>query len=320
MDVTTLSGIDLDIIRTFGLLLVAIAMAVLLPLPVNRDPLLWFGQLAHQVALKVGRRDRAASQQYIAGTLAILILVLPFWIIVTFIPMLAAYPWFFELVILYLCLNNNALNRQLKQISIMISKGDKQQARQLLASRVPFNTSNLSSVGLSKTAIEMTLSLPATTVITVSLGYLVLGVPLALMLRMLTILAWQWPLQAPELDKFAIPIHKLNALLLFIPNQIWKLLLALQGGPLVLQMMMQRHWALAPGVIIGAQLLQCQLGGPQIFGDTRVSRPKTGPVKLPQANDIIRAINVSRIATGYFITLLACLPILWFLVASISNR
>lgn len=310
---------DIQILQLFGLLIVALLCARFISLPTRYDPLYWFGELARQMAAKVSHPDRPASQQYIAGMLAIVLLVLPFWSIVSFIPLLAAYPWFFELLILYLCFNDNGLNQQLSQIADAVDKGNNHLARQLLSGRVPQSVDKLSGVGLSKTAIELALTTPVSHLITISLAYFAGGAAVALLVRMLLELAKQWPAYAPIFCSFGKPAWWLARLLLFVPAQIWKLLLALQGGPGAMAQVFTPQGQtnsrqLNACIPIGAKVLQLELGGPQMFGDDKIRLPKTGPAVLPQASDIIRAINLSRTAASYYSLLLICLPLLWILV------
>ena len=315
MDVSHLSVADIGVLETFGLLLSALALAALLPLSGTKDPLVWFGQLAAQLAAKTGHPERSKAQQYTAGTLSTLLLVLPFWFILSFIPKLAAYPWFFELLMLYLCVNQGGLAKELHQVAQWVDAGDNTSARAALAKRVPQNTDSLSATGLSKTAAELAFTLPAVNVISVSLAYFVGGAAFALLVRMLAELAWQWPLQSPRLTLFATPIHRLMQLLLFIPLLIWRSLLALQAGTGAISGLFTSRWSLFPGVITGAQVLQRQLGGPQMFNGVKVSRPKVGPSQLPDAGDILRAVSISRTASGYFIALLTCLPLMWMIIS-----
>ncbi|MCL2913430.1 cobalamin biosynthesis protein [Shewanella corallii] len=315
MDVTHLSATDIGVLETFGLLLSALALAALLPLSGPKDPLGWFGQLAAQLAAKAGHPERSKAQQYTAGTLSTLLLILPFWFILSFIPVLAAYPWFFELLILYLCINQGGLAKELLQVAQWLDTEDKNSAKTALAKRVPQSTDNLSATGLSKTAAELAFSIPAINVVGVSLAYFAGGTTFALLIRMLAELTWQWPLQSPRLTLFAVPVHRLMHLLLFIPVLIWRLLLALQAGTLTFGGVFSSRWSLFPGVITGAQVLQRQLGGPQIFNGVKVTRPRVGPSALPDASDILRAVSISRIACGYFIALLACLPLMWMIVS-----
>ena len=88
--------IDGALFEGFLVLFFALLLARLAPLPREMQPLIWFSHLAKQLAAKVNRSERSPSQQATAGFLAMLLLVFPFWAIITFLLELAAFPWFFE--------------------------------------------------------------------------------------------------------------------------------------------------------------------------------------------------------------------------------
>lgn len=57
-----------------SILLVAIFMALLAPLPREYQAFYWFSQLARSLSAKVARADRSANQQRVAGSLSVLLL------------------------------------------------------------------------------------------------------------------------------------------------------------------------------------------------------------------------------------------------------
>ncbi|MGI2257818.1 cobalamin biosynthesis protein [Shewanella sp. GXUN23E] len=317
MDTGLLSGLptkDVALLEVFALVTAALLLSRIRPLPLRYDPFYWLAQLASQIAGKAAHTQRSNTQQYTAGTLATLLLVLPFGSIVVFIPLLAAYPWFFELVILYFCFNDSGINRLCNQVADNLERDDKASAKALLAERVPQSVSQLSATGLSKTAIELVLHRPAVNLIGVSLAFFAGGLTFAILLRMLTTIAAQWPAHSPT-GRFGKPVNLLSGLLMWFPDLLWALLLALQGGPATLITWLKpRPVFLSRSVTTGSRALAIELGGPQMFGNIKVSRAKTPLPALPGSQDIRRAVSLSRTAAGYYSALLICLPLLWILI------
>ncbi|MCF1426807.1 MAG: cobalamin biosynthesis protein [Shewanella sp.] len=317
MDTSLLSSLpakDAGILELFALMTAALLLSRIRPLPLSYDPFHWLAQLADQLAQKAAHPERSNTQQYTAGTLGALLLVLPFWCIVVFIPLLAAYPWFFELVMLYICFNDNGINRLCNKVADNLERDDKASARALLTDWVPQSVSQLSATGLSKTAIELVLNRPAVNLTGVSLAFFTGGPALAILLRMLTSIAAQWPTQSPT-GCFGRPVNLLSTLLMWLPDTLWALLLALQGGPTTLTTWLKPRSAfLSRSLTTGSQALAIELGGPQMFGNIKVSRAKTASTSLPDSQDIRRAILLSRTAAGYYSVLLICLPLLWILI------
>ncbi|MGS0730394.1 cobalamin biosynthesis protein CbiB, partial [Shewanella sp. 0m-11] len=104
-------------------LLVSILLARIAPLPRNLQPLEWLSQVAKNLSTKVNHVDRAPSQQLIAGSLAMLLLIVPFWAVISFLIELAEFPWFFEAVVIYLCLQDDHFRYIANEVMISI-KGD----------------------------------------------------------------------------------------------------------------------------------------------------------------------------------------------------
>ena len=138
--------IDGALFEGFLVLFFALLLARLAPLPREMQPLIWFSHLAKQLAAKVNRPERAPSQQATAGFLAMLLLVFPFWAIITFLLELAAFPWFFEFLVLYLCISDACFSQVADEIAKALKREDNASAKKLLQSWVVRDTDILSEI------------------------------------------------------------------------------------------------------------------------------------------------------------------------------
>jgi len=316
---------DGGLLQRCCILFCALILARFLPLPREWQPLLWFNQLATLLAAKVNHPDRAVSQQLTAGILATLILIVPSGIIVSFLLSFAAYPWFFELIILYFCLCDSAFKPVAEKVVAAIKTGDKQDAKQRLTPWVSQNTQVLSEVGLSKATIEKLFTSPIYGTLGTIFFFSIGGATMALVVRMLRQLEHCWPPYHPHFHLFSSFVGQFNRVIFIIPTLLWHCSLAIQFGQLGIRSIfsqpisaqankdrLNNHYS---SYALAAKLLKIELGGPQQFihnGKTlRVDLPKVKAGPLPGHQHISQAILVTQNANLFWISLTLLLPLLW---------
>lgn len=315
---------DGGLLQSCCILFCALILARFVPIPRDLQPLLWFNRIAVLLATKVNHPERAVSQQLTAGILATLILVVPCGIIVSFLLSLAAYPWFFELIILYFCLCDSAFKPVAENIVDAIKTDNKQDAKQLLAPWTSQNTKVLSEVGLSKATIEKLFTTPIYGTLATILFFALGGAVMTLVVRMLRQLEHSWPPYHPHYHVFASFIGQFNRVIFFIPTLLWHCSLAIQFGQLGLKSI----WSsIAPpanrqqlnnhydSYALAANLLKIELGGPQQFVENgkniRVDLAKVKAGPLPDHRHISQAITITQTANLFWISLTLLLPLIW---------
>ncbi|GGP59762.1 cobalamin biosynthesis protein CbiB [Shewanella algicola] len=314
---------DGGLLRSCCILFCALILARFVPIPRDLQPLLWFNRIAVLLATKVNHPERAVSQQLTAGILATLILVVPCGIIVSFLLSLAAYPWFFELIILYFCLCDSAFKPVAENIVDAIKTNNKQDAKQLLAPWTSQNTNVLSEVGLSKVTIEKLFTTPIYGTLATILFFALGGAVMTLVVRMLRQLEHSWPPYHPHYHVFASFIGQFNRVIFFIPTLLWHCSLAIQFGQLGLKSIwssiappasqqLNNHYG---SYALAANLLKIELGGPQQFIEngisTRVDLAKVKAGPLPDHRHISQAITITQTANLFWISLTLLLPLIW---------
>lgn len=315
-----LLALDGPLIQGFLVLFFALLLARLAPLPQAFQPLAWLSHLAKSLAAKVKRGDRDERQQLIAGSLAILLLVLPFWLIITFLLELAAFPWFFEFLILYLCLNDACFIQEAEEIYQALRRGDKPAARELLSPWVARDTAELSEAGIAKATIEKLVTTPIHGTVTVVSFFCLAGAPMVLLVRMLKQLEQSWWCLDPQYRFFGRPVFLVNQVLLYIPAQLWRFTLAIQGGPQALKLLWQTPHSRFPigfnfqVATMAAYVLMTELGGPQKYSGIKVQVEKVGPGPVPDHKTIPKAISLTFRTFAIWFAFVVLLPLIWVLL------
>ncbi len=299
------------------ILFISLLLSKIAPLPRAAQPLVAFNLIAKEMALKVNRRNRSHSQQVIAGALSALLLVVPFWAIIAFMLQLAAFPWFFEFVILYICLNDENFNLVADEVNRALNQEDKARARTMLLPWLTRDTKELTEVGLSKATIEKLVTAPVYGTVASVLFFIIGGAPLVLAARMLKQLELCWVPINPKFRYFSRPVYWLNTVLFALPSWLWNLSLAIQGGPKSLATLFKpvalngRIYHELQTCAIAASVLNIELGGPMKFNGVRVNTTKLNYGPLPKQNAIRDAIKLTRVTHLIWISFVMLIPLIW---------
>lgn len=309
--------IDGALFEGFLVLFFALLLARLAPLPREMQPLIWFGHLAKQFATKVNHPHRAIGQQITAGLLAMLLLVFPFWAIITFLLELAAFPWFFEFLVLYLCLSDAGFSQVADEIAKALKRQDNASAKQLLQPWVIRDTQTLSEIGLVKTTIEKLTIAPIYGTAATIFFFALAGAPMVLAVRMLKQLEFSWPPMQPQYRYFCRSVYISTTALLAIPAWLWCLSLAIQGGPSALRALFNppqsqhdvKGYLLSVHLV--ASILKIELGGPLKLAGVRVDIEKLRYGPQPKSDAIAGAIRLTSRACAIWFSFIIILPLMW---------
>jgi adenosylcobinamide-phosphate synthase len=314
------------------ILISALVLAYRFPLGADYQPLKAFSLLAALLASKVNHNDRAPNQQFTAGLLASLLLIFPFWAIISFLLSLAAYPWFFEFLFLYLCLSANNFSPTAKDIVNALNNKRPAAAKVQLKDWVTHDTLGLSEVGISKASIAQLLMRPGYGTVSGALFFAIGGVPLVLGACMFRQLELSWPPYTPAFKHFSRFIYRVNRLLFWLPTKMWNFSLAIQGGVNGLKALLaprKTRQALNgfSSLYIGSQVLQIELGGPQKLPPHfsgalkaqnikqpdmyRLELDKIKSGKLPEKQDISLAIKLTSQGQLFWISFILLIPVFW---------
>ena len=312
--------IDGSLLQSCLVLFMALLISRVAPISRKYHPIIWFHQLAILLSHKVNHPQRNPKQQLTAGLLASIILVIPIWFTTYFILSLAAYPWFFDFVLLYFCISDAGFKPVAKEVITALEHGQKDSAKAFLSPWLIQQTSSLSEIGIGKATIERLLISPSYGTVATILFFAIGGTPLVLLLHLLKQLEHCWPNYVPQYRFFSAPIYFLNRFFYAVPTWLWNFTLILQGGLKNVGMLFKqpRQTAGVYGfstLYIGSRILQVELGGPQKFvfnqKEQRVDINKINPSRMPEISDIKNAISLTGWAVTFWISFTIAIPILW---------
>ena len=311
--------IDRGIFQGAIILIISILLARIAPLPRNMQPIVWFGILAKKLSKSVCQSHHSAFQQILAGLLSSLLLLIPFFIQALFLSHSVGFPWIFEFIILYICLNDANFKLVAEEVCVSLAQQDKLRARALLHPWLTRNTFVLSFNCLSKATIEKLITAPVYGVVGSIVFYCLGGAPLVLLARMIKQLELSWPCFNPKYQYFGRACYLVSNIVFLIPTVLWSFSLAIQGGPQsLLTFIRPRVKGVPRGYIyvceIGARVLNIELSGPMTFGSNCITLPtiKYGPI--PDHHDIKRAILLTSTAFTFWILSLIIVPAIWALI------
>ncbi|QSX34687.1 cobalamin biosynthesis protein [Shewanella avicenniae] len=311
---------DGPLLIRFALIASALVAALVLPLAQRFNPLYWLSELAARMATKVCRAGRSNRQQQIAGVLATLLLLIPFWLIVLFLLELAAYPHFFEFAVLYCCMRDLHARAEFQQVRRALLVSDKATARTLLSRWTSRDTDILSEAGIAKTAIELAVTSAAYGSIAAILFFWLGGVTLVLAAIMLKTLEQCWSPSNPQYRQFSALLTHVNHWLFWLPVQACRLTLAIQGGPAALTQLFNlgKFGLVQRGYLqicqLAAMILSIELGGARKYHGVRIAVDKVGPNKLPTGTDIERALSLANTSRWCWLGFSLIIPALWVLL------
>ncbi|AWB68394.1 hypothetical protein C2869_19165 [Saccharobesus litoralis] len=273
-----------------GVLLAVVLLDVFLTIPEKAHPLTFFRVIAERLTAKVfPDPSRPAFQQKIAGALAILVATVP-WVIMIFLSVqFTEYPWFFEGLILWLCLGLKPCWSDIKKAELALRKEQKILARDRLNDWVLRRTDNLSAIGIAKACCEALLLRNLYFYQTLILCFILFGAYWTLALRLLLELHLVANGKTTRFRYFAKAIDSTCHILLYIPCKINALTLTIKGGLIkgvAIAFSASKSWPYTNSLwylSIAAQAINTRLGGPIYYGQVKTQRPHLGEHN-PQPN------------------------------------
>ena len=267
----------------------ALALQWLLPLPSQLHPLIIWRQLALALADKVNKPNDAPQQKRLSGLLSWSLLWLTVLIVLICLYQLVWIDAAFHLLLLWVALDWRNMHKFSKQFTRAYSREDKQQCRELLGTKLNRHTDSLSLLGLGKAGAETMLVGYGRLVAGVLFWYALAGGIGALLYRLAVELSRCWSPSRQQFRHFGQPATAVLAILDIVPLRIFALLLTLgHNGKLALRGIRQQgeNWQLpGPGWLLTAagHKLSLSLGGPAIYDQIKMERPKLGGRIAPAA-------------------------------------
>ena len=217
------------VVVTSSSLLVAWLLQRYIPLASSIDPIAVFRFICDRMGNKVLPKAQQTSQHYISGTLALVVLVLPILIVTYLVASIASYPFMFNILILYVCLQFSSQQKACVNIYTALQKQKPELAKALLTPHVLRDTDTLSVVGIAKASIEMfILRITYQQVVTI-FCFVISGPVGSLGYRLCYEAQQSWNRKHEQFDRFGFFAHYLCSLIQFLPVRLFTLLLLLMS-------------------------------------------------------------------------------------------
>lgn len=302
------------------LMLLAVVLAILLPLPDSYHPLTFFRFFAQRLGQKVNpARERSRHQQRLSGTLAIAVALLPWLCILLAFVQLSALPQVFEAILLYVLLDVSSKRQRIQKLQLALQHQQLSLSRDLASLSLLRQTSPLSALGLSKAAIESLWLNFSQIWFSTLLWFILFGIWPALVIRLLAILQQEWSPKLQHNHDFGVAIARLSDWLQKPGYWLCFFLICLRFR---CRRSIQRYRQLAPGYFPRAQRaclaavsasLNCRLGGPVVYNTENVQRDKIGQTDPePDHRTLKKALLMQQHLTGFSLVLLLAYVLLWW--------
>jgi adenosylcobinamide-phosphate synthase len=291
----------------FWVLLLIIFVERYLLWPDKYHPISFIKALAMGMQAKVLSSDSSSiRQQRISGSLACIVLLLPFFAILAVFKYLSEYPVFFEALMLLVALRFQDIPKQTNKVTVALAKQQKMLARHVLSQIVARETARMSPLGIVKANIESLLLRYSYQYCTVVFWYLLTGGVGALIYRLIYELSLSWNSKLEKFKYFGQPVRDLSNLLQWLPSKLASLSVVIavnirQGSSALCQRLSYQCNHLFILNLCGASL-EIELGGPAYYGQQKVHTKKCGGHRQVILADNVRVLSAINRATWVWLT------------------
>lgn len=303
----------------FWVLLLIVITERYLPWPDKYHPVSFIKVLAMGMQAKVLSPERTSiHQQKISGTLACIVLLLPFCAILAVLKYLSEYPVFFEALMLLVALRFQDITKQTQKVTAALTKQQKMLARHALSQIVIRETKKMSPLGMVKANIESLLLRYSNQYCSVIFWYLLSGGVGAFIYRFIYELSLCWNPKLTRFKNFGQPVRNLVNILQWLPGKLASLCVVLAvnislGLKALFQGVSYQCNHLFVLNLCGASL-GIELGGPAYYEQQKVRTQKCGGYRKIILADNLRVLSAINRATWVWLTLyfMGCaLSFLW---------
>lgn len=274
------------------ILFAALLLDLLLGEPRRWHPLAGFGRLAQ------GIETTLHGDRYWRGIAALLLAVAPLVMVAALVPAHGGVWPALQALLLYFTIGATSLARHGEAVAQVLVSGDLPKARYTVGWIVSRETGQLDEAGVARAACESVLENGNDAVFGVVFWFVLLGLPGAILYRLVNTLDAMWGYRTPRYCRFGWAAARLDDLLNYIPARLTAFTYALLGdAPRALRCWRSQGHLLespnaGPVMSAGAGALTIELGGPAIYHGTLKQKPWFGEGRVPGAADIVRAIRL----------------------------
>jgi adenosylcobinamide-phosphate synthase len=304
----------------FWVLLLIVIVERYVPWPDKYHPISFIKVLAKGMQAKVLSLERnSIQQQKFSGTLACIVLLLPFCTLLAVFKYLSVYPIFFEALMLLIALRFQDIPKQTRRVCAALSKNQKMLARHALSQIVIRETQKMSPLGMVKANIESLLLRYSYQYCSVIFWYLLTGGVGALLYRLVYELSLCWNTKLARFRHFGQPVRNVINILQWLPSKLASLSVVIavnisQGSAAIFQRISYQSNHVFVLNLCGASL-GIELGGPAYYEQQKIRSIRCGGNRQIILADNSRALAAINRATWVWLTLYFLGCALSFLIA-----
>lgn len=279
----------------------AIALDYRLGEPSNAyHPLVAFGRYAGMIESRLLRTEQALLYQRLAGILAVLLVLSPSLVWLFYLPEQPILQELANVLILYFCIAARSLQTHALAIREALIAENLPMARQEVGKIVSRQTDRMTPLDVRRAAIESVLENGADAIFAPLFWFVALGPCGALLYRCSNTLDAMWGYKNSRYRYFGWAAARLDDVLNWIPARLTAFSYALLGNTAQALISWRRQAPLldspnaGPVMTAGAGALSVQLGGPACYHGQLKQKPWFGGEKLPENQDISRALDLVR--------------------------
>jgi adenosylcobinamide-phosphate synthase len=278
-----------------ALLLLTLLLARYAALPLQYQPWPLLHVLAQRIATKVNKASDSQAQQRLAGSLALILLVVPLLVLAWALRHLSEWPAGFDALLLYLCLDHRHFSSQVTIVAGSLQRQQLQLAKDQLQPMLRRDCGQLSATGLAKAGVEVLAQRQLRHFAAVLFWFLVAGAVTALAWRLVVELQQAWSGKITNQRHFGSAVSRLGRLMLWPVCWLQGALVAMlfrfvqsvryfrnsqQAGLPAAQRWYLSAWSAG---------LQRNLAGPVMIQGVKIRRERIGPDRAPDLADLILA-------------------------------
>ncbi len=268
--------------------------------PRRQHPLIGFGWLAQRVeALVYGPPELSAAARRERGSIAVILLLLPFTVAAGLMAWLPLIGLAVALGLLYLALGARSLTEHAEAVATALQAGDLALAREKVALMVSRDAADLDEEGISRATVESLLENGCDAIFGALFWFALAGAAGVVLYRLANTLDALWGYRTPRYLHFGWAAARLDDGLNWLPARLTALSYALVGSQPALAWRCWREQApfwkspnAGPVMAAGAGALGLALGGPARYHGQWQQRPPLGEGLAPCAEDIGRAVKL----------------------------
>lgn len=284
------------------------------------NPLVFYRILSTRLANRVN--STIPNQAKLSGFLGCSLLVVPICIIFYLVHEFAGYQTLLDILLLWMLLQFSVELKKIEQSVNALSNNKPKLAKELLNNTVIRETSSLSPLGVSKTAIECLYLKYHHQQIAVLFWYLVLGPTAALAYRLIYETQQVWNIKLSQYTDFGMAPFFITKILQLPSNYLFNHTFLLLNNPIQFSRLIftKNYWVLSLTLFNFTQnyfylfvlchSLRRNTGGPCIYNNKKVHRPRFLEPQTKMEPDVksvsllVKFISKHRLAMLVVITLI----------------